>query len=114
MLHQTPMHELFNLRWFIQHLMDESEDENENPLSHGNWMKQTIWKLIEYVIHHKHSMTPEQLKQKHLKDNMKNLIERKRSQMKMKRNPLHLQTCQNKILNMTQLLMMIMKHQNLL
>ena len=68
MLHQTPMHELFNLRWFIQHLMDESEDENENPLSHGNWMKQTNWKFIEYVIHHKHSMTPEQRKQKPLKE----------------------------------------------
>ena len=27
-------------------------------------MKQTDWKFIKYVIHHKHSMTPEQLKQK--------------------------------------------------
>ena len=27
-------------------------------------MKQTNWKFIEYVIHHKHSMTPEQLKKK--------------------------------------------------
>ena len=25
-------------------------------------MKQTNWKFIKYVIHHKHSMTPEQLK----------------------------------------------------
>ena len=27
-------------------------------------MKQTNWKFIKYVIHHKHSMTPEQLKQR--------------------------------------------------
>ena len=40
-LHQTPKHEVFNLRWYIQHFMDENEDENENPLSHENWMKQT-------------------------------------------------------------------------
>ena len=58
------MHEFFNLRWYIQHLMDESEDETENPLSQQNWMKQTKWKFIKYVVHHKHSMTPEQLKQK--------------------------------------------------
>ena len=63
-LHQTPMHELFNLRWYIQHFMDENEDENENSLSHENWMKHTNWKCIKYVIHHKHSMTPEQLKRK--------------------------------------------------
>ena len=61
-MHQTLMHELFNLRWYIQHLMDENE--NENPLNQQNWMKQTNWKFIKYVIHHMHSMTPEQLKQK--------------------------------------------------
>ena len=44
--------------------MDENENEDENPLHEQNWMKQTNWKFIEYVIHHKHSMTPEQLKQK--------------------------------------------------
>ena len=44
--------------------MDQSEDEDENPLNHENWMKQTNWKFIKYVIHHKHSLTPEQLKQK--------------------------------------------------
>ena len=63
-LHQTPMYELFNLRWYIQHLLDESEDENENPLKQQNWMKQTNWKFIKFVIHHKHLLTPEQLKQK--------------------------------------------------
>ena len=44
--------------------MDENVDESENPLSDQNWMKQTNWKFIKYVIHHKHSMTPEQLQQK--------------------------------------------------
>ena len=58
------MKEVFNLRWYIQHLMDEDEDEDENPLNHENWMKQTKWKFIKYVIHPKHSMSPEQLKQK--------------------------------------------------
>ena len=61
------MHELFNLRWYRQHIIDESEDENEIPLSHENCLKQTNWKFIKYVIHHKHSMTPEQLKQKPFK-----------------------------------------------
>ena len=62
-LHQTPLKEILNLRWYIQHLMDENENEDENPLNHENWMKQTNWKFIKYVIHHKHSMTPRQLKQ---------------------------------------------------
>ena len=71
-LHQTLLHELFNLRWYIQHLMDKSADESGNPLSHTNWMKQTNWKFIKYLIHHKHSMTPQQLKQKPLKEIFKN------------------------------------------
>ena len=60
----SPMRKLFNLRWYIQHLMDESEDEAQNPLSEENWMKQNNCKFIKYVIHHRHPMTPEQLKQK--------------------------------------------------
>ena len=63
-LHQTPFKEVSNLGWYIQHLMDQSEDEDENPLNNENWIKQTNWKFIKYVIHCKHSMTPEQLKQK--------------------------------------------------
>ena len=31
MLHQTPMHEVFNLRWYIQHLICQNENEAENP-----------------------------------------------------------------------------------
>ena len=60
----TPMKKIFNLRWYIQHLMDENEDEAQNPLSEENWMKQNNCKFIKYVIHHRHPMTPEQLKQK--------------------------------------------------
>ena len=41
-----------------------SEDETQNPLSDENWMKQNNWKFIKYLIHHRHPMTPEQLKQK--------------------------------------------------
>ena len=51
-LHLTILKELFNLRWYIQHLIDQSEDEFENSLSEENWMKQTNWKFIKYVIHH--------------------------------------------------------------
>ena len=63
-LHHTPLREVFNLRCYIQHLMNESEDKTQNPLSHENWMKQNNWKFIKYVIHHRHPMTPVQLKQK--------------------------------------------------
>ena len=56
MLHHTPMKELYNLRWYIQHLIDESEyddDDNNlnNPLSEHNWMLQTNRKLMNYVIY---------------------------------------------------------------
>ena len=57
-LHQTPLKEDFNLRWYIQHLMNESENETENPLNHENWMKQTNWKFIKFVIHHKLKQKP--------------------------------------------------------
>ena len=68
-LHHTP---LSNLRCYIQHLMDQSEDETQNPLSEENWMKQNNWKFIKYLIHHRHPMTPEQHKQKLFKENFKN------------------------------------------
>ena len=32
----TPLREVFNLRCYIQHLMDQSEDETPNPLSEEN------------------------------------------------------------------------------
>ena len=39
-LHLT-LKEIFNLRCYIEHFMDQSEDEDENPLNHENWIKQT-------------------------------------------------------------------------
>ena len=68
----TPMKKIFNLRWYIQHLMNENEDEAQNPLSEENWMKQSNCKFMKYVIHHRHPMTPEQLKQKPFEEIFKN------------------------------------------
>ena len=56
--------------------MDESEDETQNPLNHENWMKQNNWKFIKYLIHHRHPMTPEQLKQKPFEEIFKNQHEK--------------------------------------
>ena len=90
----TPMKKIFNLKWYIQYLIDESEDEDHNPLSEENWMKQNNCKFMKYVIHHRHPMTPEQSNRNHSKKfskiNMKNLIQRKGSQLKRKRNSPHL------------------------
>ena len=52
--------------------MDENEDESQNPLSEENWMKQNNCKFIKSVIHHRHPMTPEQLKQKLFEEIFKN------------------------------------------
>ena len=71
-LHHTPLREVFNLRCYIQHLMDQSEDETQNPLSDENWMNQNNWKFINYFIHHRHPMTPEQLKQNLFEEIFKN------------------------------------------
>ena len=85
---------IFNLRWYIQYLMDDNEDEAQNPLSEENWMKQNNCKFMKYVIHHRHPMTPEQLKQKPFEEIFKNqhekLIQMKGSQLKRKRNSPHL------------------------
>ena len=107
-LHQTPLKEVFNLRSYIQHLMDQSEEEDENPLSHQNWMNQTNWKVIKYVIHHRHSMTPEQLKQKSFEEAFKKQHEaldtEEGESNEEERNLLHPYKSQNKILILTQLL----------
>ena len=103
----TPMIKIYsyNLRWYIQHLMDESEDKAQNPLSEESWMNQNNWKFIKYVIHHRHHMTPEQLKQKPFEEIFKNqhekLIQMKGSQLRRKRNSPYPQKSRNKILNLT-------------
>ena len=52
--------------------MDQNEDVDQNPLSEENWMKQNNCKFMKYVIHHRHPMTPEQLKQKPFEEIFKN------------------------------------------
>ena len=32
----TPMKKIFNLRWYIQHLMDQCKDEAQNPVREEN------------------------------------------------------------------------------
>ena len=75
-----------------------------------NWMKQTNWKFIKYVIHHKHSMTPEQLKKKPFKEIIKigheQLDTEEGESNMMKRNPPHLRKYQKKVQNMIHLLKM--------
>ena len=56
--------------------MDESEDEAKNPLSEEHWRKQNNCKFIKYVIHHRHPMTPDQLKQKPFEEIFKNQHEK--------------------------------------
>ena len=56
--------------------MDESEDEAQSPLSEENWMEQNNCKFIKSVIHHRHPMTPEQLKQKPFEEIFKNQHEK--------------------------------------
>ena len=72
----TPLREFFNLRCYIQHLMDETEDQDENPLKYKNWIKQNNRKFIKYLVHHRHPMTPEQHKQKPFEEIFKNQHEK--------------------------------------
>ena len=67
-LHRKLMKEFFNLRWFIQHLIDENEyqyDDNEwtNPLSESNWTYQTNKTFMKYVNFTLKEKTPEQLEE---------------------------------------------------
>ena len=50
--------------------------ETQNPLSEENWMKQNNWIFIKYLIHHRHPMNPEQLKQKPFEEIFKNQHEK--------------------------------------
>ena len=60
--------EFYNLRWYIQHLVDENEyqycdNEWTNPLSESNWTYRTNKHFMHYVKFTLQEMTPEQLKQ---------------------------------------------------
>ena len=68
----TPLQMLENLRWYIQHLINESgylydDDEFNYPLSEIKWMLQTHGKFMKYVIFTLHRMTPEQMKMNPIK-----------------------------------------------
>ena len=68
MLPTTTLQDFYNLRWYIQYLIDENEyqyddDEWTNPLSESNWIYKTNKHFMKYVNFNLQEMTPEQLKQ---------------------------------------------------
>ena len=68
MLPTITLQEFYNLRWYIQHLIDEYEyqyddDEWTNPLSESNWIYHTNKHFMKYVNFNLQEMTPEQLRQ---------------------------------------------------
>ena len=76
MMSPTPLQELINLRWYIQHLNHESgylcdDDESNYPLSEDKWMLQTHGKFVKYVFFILHRKTPEQMKMNPIKLNFK-------------------------------------------
>ena len=66
------MKEFFNLRWYIQHLVDEHEyqyGDNEwtNPLHESNWTYRTNKHFMKHVNFTLKEMTPEQMKMNPIK-----------------------------------------------
>ena len=66
------MKEFYNLRWYIQHLVDLHEyqyGDNEwtNPLHESNWTYQTNKTFMKYVNFTLKEMTPEQMKMNPIK-----------------------------------------------
>ena len=71
-LHRKLMMEFFNLRWYIQHLVDEYEyhygyNEWTNPLHERNWTYRTNMQFMKYVNFTLKEMTPEQMKMNPIK-----------------------------------------------
>ena len=71
-LYRKLMKEFHNLRWYIQHLVDEYEyqfGDNEwtNPLHEGNWTYRTNKQFMKYVKFTLQEMTPEQMKMNPIK-----------------------------------------------
>ena len=71
-LNRKHMNEFFNLRWYIQHLVDEHEyqyGDNEwtNPLHERNWTYRTNKQFMKYVNFTLKEMTPEQMKMNPIK-----------------------------------------------
>ena len=72
MVSPTPLQELINLRWYIEHLIHESgyvydDDESNYPLSEDKWTLQTYGTFMKYVFFTLHRMTPEQMKMNRIK-----------------------------------------------
>ena len=66
------MKEFYNLRWYIQHLVDQREyqyGDNEwtNPLHESNWTYRTNKQFMKYVNFTLKEMTPEQMKRNPIK-----------------------------------------------
>ena len=75
-LYRKLMKEFYNLRWYIQHLVDEYEyqyGDNEwtNPLHESNWTYRTNKQFMNYVNFTLKEMTPEQMKMKPIKPMIK-------------------------------------------
>ena len=71
-LHRKLMKEFYNLRWYIQHLVDLHEyqyGDNEwtNPLHESNWTYRTNKQFMKYVNFTLKEMTPEQMKMNPIK-----------------------------------------------
>ena len=71
-LYRKLMKEFFNLRWYIQHLVDEYEyqyGDNEwtNPLHESNWTYRTNKQFMKYVNFTLKEMTHEQMKMNPIK-----------------------------------------------
>ena len=71
-LYRKLMKEFYNLRWYIQDLVDEYEyqyGDNEwtNPLHESNWTNRTNKHFMKYVNFTLKEMTPEQMKMNPIK-----------------------------------------------
>ena len=66
-LYRKLMKQFYNLRWYIQHLVDEydyqyGDNEWTNPLHESNWTYRTNKQFMKYVNFTLKEMTPEQMK----------------------------------------------------
>ena len=71
-LYKKLMKQFYNLRWYIQHHVDENEyqyGDNEwtNPVHESNWTYRTNKQFMKYVNSTLNEMTPEQMKMNPIK-----------------------------------------------
>ena len=71
-LYRKLMKQFFNLRWYIQHLVDEydyqyGDNEWTNPLHESNWTYRTNKQFMKYVNFTLKEMNPEQMKMNPIK-----------------------------------------------